>query len=90
LSGLFEEADGATAGLAFGFGGHGVGGVEDGGEVVFVKGCGDVGVLGWGWLGCHGFGVWWLVGGGWRWEQWAVEGCGGLLSYLPLICGTNL
>lgn len=38
LAGLFDEADGAAAGGAFLVGCHGVRVVEDGGEVIFVKG----------------------------------------------------
>lgn len=38
LAGLFDEADGAAAGGAFLVGCHGVRLVEDGGEVIFVKG----------------------------------------------------
>ena len=43
LAGLFDEADGASSGASFGGGGHGVGLVEDGGEVVFVEGRGEYG-----------------------------------------------
>ena len=59
LSGLFYEANGASAGGAFLVGRHGVGVVEDGGEVVFVECGGEDGDF-WGWWGwtrccCHGW-----------------------------------
>lgn len=41
-AGLFDEAAGSSASLAFCFGCHWIGLVEDRGEVIFVKaGCGD-------------------------------------------------
>lgn len=43
LSRFFDEAACAAAGLAFEGGRHGVGGVEAGGEVVFVEGGGREG-----------------------------------------------